>query len=976
MEGFGGLGVSDGNSAVRKKRSNASRRPRNESAMPLDYREHSSLSDGSKGSSDEDNGYGAVTRKKEMNLNLCSSRASFFNNAESESSKNVIKNEDGGLLDSDEASNNGSFRGSSNEQKHNGIDSKRCSKGVLAPANWTSSTNVGHFESISDDLDNENKVKKVKLKVCGVTRTIHANSISDGASAVGSSTTKSSHVSYAPRPRQKIIQDSADNHTFTSDKGTDLYRRLCKDSRNVINAGKDDSPGPEDNIYAKEIGKYEPVYKSKRVTRRRFIDDALDEEEDNSLEVQYLEKLRTSRTASDYDEEYKDDEERDSRKHRRISKVLKRSSDRQYDLDMGDYGSSRLRRDAKKSRSGRISDDTDYVEEEYSISDDEPNSKRRKPRRESINSIVDNKKEMTVTTRQRALQTGKDVSSSLDANLIEFPNGLPPAPPRKQKEKLTDVEQQLKKAEAAQRRRMQVEKAARESEAEAIRKILGQDSSRKKKEDKIKKRQEDRAQERAANSMIIASDSVRWVLGPSGTVVTFPNEMGLPTIFNSKPCNYPPPREKCAGPSCTNSYKYRDSESKLPLCSLQCYKADFQGILSDLQDWELSFKDKDKKMKAQDSRKELSVSSSKKTEMDGKDRKPAGHSSTMDYLSSSTPYDYLRNYDTITRLPNSSISDDSFADAASEKESGNEYFKQKKFKEAIDCYSRSIALSPTAVAYANRAMAYLKDAENDCIEALNMDDRYIKAYSRRATARKELGKLKECLEDAEFALRLEPQNQEIKKQYTEAKSLYEKVSISSSANVACSLILHKTSTALGNTIEKMQKVEKKDAKVNNHIVQPVTSITQKTEKPVSHNYIKPVTSTIQKTEVSEAQDYTKASLLKAISPEALPQIFKNALTVPVLVDIVKCIASFFREEMDLAVSFLENLTKVPRFNILVMCLTSTDKSDLFKIWNEVFSSEATPLEYAEKLDSMQLPSGGGCDLKSLKLTNDSTYTVL
>ena len=39
---------------------------------------------------------------------------------------------------------------------------------------------------------------------------------------------------------------------------------------------------------------------------------------------------------------------------------------------------------------------------------------------------------------------------------------------------------------------------------------------------------------------------------------------------------------------------------------------------------------------------------------------------------------------------------------------GNEYFKQKKFNEAIDCYSRSIALSPNAVAFANRAMAYLK----------------------------------------------------------------------------------------------------------------------------------------------------------------------------------------------------------------------------------------------------------------------------
>ncbi|KAM6564325.1 hypothetical protein CsatB_024323 [Cannabis sativa] len=87
-----------------------------------------------------------------------------------------------------------------------------------------------------------------------------------------------------------------------------------------------------------------------------------------------------------------------------------------------------------------------------------------------------------------------------------------------------------------------------------------------------------------------------------------------------------------------------------------------------------------------------SVSSSKKTEKDGKNKRPVGHSSTMDYLSSSTPYDYSRNYDTITRLPNSSISYDSFADATSEKESGNEYFKQKKFKEAIDCYLELEAL--------------------------------------------------------------------------------------------------------------------------------------------------------------------------------------------------------------------------------------------------------------------------------------------
>lgn len=124
-----------------------------------------------------------------------------------------------------------------------------------------------------------------------------------------------------------------------------------------------------------------------------------------------------------------------------------------------------------------------------------------------------------------------------------------------------------------------------------------------------------------------------------------------------------------------------------------------------------------------------------------------------------------------------------------------------------------------------------EEAEHDCTEALNLDDRYIKAYSRRVTARKELKKYKESLEgmwhdiwafscfcfffylkymeysfclfgislwlwsiwcneysltaDAEFAMSLEPQNQEIKKQYSEAKSLYEKVSESLYIQYSC-----------------------------------------------------------------------------------------------------------------------------------------------------------------------------------------------
>ncbi|KAJ7973267.1 RNA polymerase II-associated protein 3 [Quillaja saponaria] len=262
-----------------------------------------------------------------------------------------------------------------------------------------------------------------------------------------------------------------------------------------------------------------------------------------------------------------------------------------------------------------------------------------------------------------------------------------------------------------------------------------------------------------------------------------------------------------------------------------------------------------------------------------------GVTSTLDY-SSSTPgqYDFLKKNNADSCLNSSYITEDA-PDAASEKELGNEYFKQKKFKEAIDCYSRS-ALSPSAVAYANRAMTYLKlkgkfqEAEDDCTEALNLDDRYIKAYSCWATARKELGKCKQSVEDAEFALRLEPNNQEINKQYTEAKSLYDKD------------ILQSASGALRSFVPGTGKLGNSETKVNGHSVYPASS-------------------TPQKSIVAEFQDQPKGTdrQFPVTASVAVGQIFKSALSSSLLLDIIKCIASFFGEEIDLAVDYLKHLTK-------------------------------------------------------------------
>ncbi|XP_059652291.1 uncharacterized protein LOC132299589 isoform X4 [Cornus florida] len=404
---------------------------------------------------------------------------------------------------------------------------------------------------------------------------------------------------------------------------------------------------------------------------------------------------------------------------------------------------------------------------------------------------------------------------------------------------------------------------------------------------------------------------------------------------------------------------------------------DFEGFLNDLQDWELSRQDKDKKLKPEATGKQKlerpmqrgGVSNAnQKIGMTSEDKRIMGKTSSADY-SSTARHDYSGNLDSIGNFSSSFMTEESSPDAASEKELGNEYFKQKKFKEAIDCYSRSIALSPTAVAYANRAMAYLKikrfqEAEDDCTEALNLDDRYIKAYSRRATARKELGKLKESIEDAEFALRLEPQNQEIKKQYAESKSLYEKgigrqapvdTSVSIEDSTSNNMITDGEKGAVsheGGIQNSLEIVKKNQRTGKQELMASLEELASRAASRANAEAAKNITppNSAYQFEVSwrglSGDRALQTRLLMTISPVALPRIFKNALSAPLLIDIIKCIATFFSEEMDLAIKYLENLTKVSRFDMLIMCLSSNDRADLVKIWDEEFCSKAASTVYS------------------------------
>ncbi|XP_004693237.1 PREDICTED: RNA polymerase II-associated protein 3 [Condylura cristata] len=98
------------------------------------------------------------------------------------------------------------------------------------------------------------------------------------------------------------------------------------------------------------------------------------------------------------------------------------------------------------------------------------------------------------------------------------------------------------------------------------------------------------------------------------------------------------------------------------------------------------------------------------------------------------------------------------------KEKGNKYFKQGKYDEAIECYTKGMDADPyNPVLPTNRASAYFRlkkfaVAESDCNLAVALNRSYTKAYARRGAARFALQKLEDAKKDYEKVLELEPNN--------------------------------------------------------------------------------------------------------------------------------------------------------------------------------------------------------------------------
>ncbi|KAH7332406.1 hypothetical protein KP509_20G085400 [Ceratopteris richardii] len=316
---------------------------------------------------------------------------------------------------------------------------------------------------------------------------------------------------------------------------------------------------------------------------------------------------------------------------------------------------------------------------------------------------------------------------------------------------------------------------------------------------------------------------------------------------------------------------------------------------------------------------------------------------------------------------------------------GNSFFKEKKYVQAIECYSRSIALQPSAVSYANRAMAYIKirrfkEAEADCTEAIGFDDRYVKAYSRRSTSRKELGDFLGAVSDAEFALRLEPENKELKEQYIHAKALCEKMmnvkpdekkipvpieELRATSNIngssdAKAHHMYKEESSLHPSPMPREQYPKHDegAGKNGKVVFSAEAVAASIAAARAATQAK-LTAPNNFYEFEAvwkgftSNPLQQAELLKVIKPSTLPHMFKDNLSPKLLGEILRALELLFPENASHAVDILESLTLSKRFGITAMCLSSKEKKELQRLWEEVFSVSQFDEEKMHVLDRLR-----------------------
>lgn len=172
---------------------------------------------------------------------------------------------------------------------------------------------------------------------------------------------------------------------------------------------------------------------------------------------------------------------------------------------------------------------------------------------------------------------------------------------------------------------------------------------------------------------------------------------------------------------------------------------------------------------------------------------------------------------------------------------GDNFFREKKWRHAVESYSKSLEFKKDPIVFCNRAAAYfqLKDydeAERDCESSILLHGQYAKAFTRRALIRKAQKRYMEAIQDFERSLVIES-NEAVQQQLNETKQLY----LKSEAEKPKKRLIVEESDDESNENEEVNDANTKNEIVENKISEtPSKNITeiptedQESSKPVQN----------------------------------------------------------------------------------------------------------------------------------------------
>lgn len=154
----------------------------------------------------------------------------------------------------------------------------------------------------------------------------------------------------------------------------------------------------------------------------------------------------------------------------------------------------------------------------------------------------------TMTARQRAML----------GHEIEGENELLELPTESRRKDENSEEAVKRRKQRAKKRKQQMEKQIEENKVQTIERLLNK---------QVKSRKEVEKQKRIQKADV---PRVTYLNNKNGVSISFPVNMDVP--FQKQVLQRVPQEVTCAVQGCTNLKRYSCSKTKLPLCSLECYK--------------------------------------------------------------------------------------------------------------------------------------------------------------------------------------------------------------------------------------------------------------------------------------------------------------------------------------------------------------------------------------------------------------------